>query len=182
MHDPTVSRVGRRQIHLLLFCTTCWLSGAEKEQDAGKLCAFHPPADCNRSWLYWYGGCGKSTYTHHWLHCGGSWNAVTASGVFACFFFPSSLQPHKCSLHQPGASCYRCVNRLSRKCLDKRREVVEHWHTSKTGRRKLGLVSMAHRGRRWSVEGFLQMKPLEMAVMERSTEGKKERLSVGQKA
>lgn len=47
---------------------------------------------------------------------------------------------------------------------------------------KLRLAGVAHRGRRWNVEGFLGMKPLEMVVIEGSIEGKRERPSVGQKA
>lgn len=100
--------------------------------------------------------------------------------TFSSFFSPTTT--YQCIPHQPGVSCYLCLNRLSRKCLDKRRELVEHWHTSKRGRRKLRLASVAHRGRpdeRWSVEGFLRMKPLEMAVIERSIEGKRGREALG---
>ncbi|XP_041834127.1 piggyBac transposable element-derived protein 3-like [Melanotaenia boesemani] len=54
---------------------------------------------------------------------------------------------------------------LSQKCLDKRRQHVEHWHTSKRSCRKLRLVSVDQWGGRWSNEGFLQKKLLEMLTL-----------------
>lgn len=66
-------------------------------------------------------------------------------------------------------------------CLDKRREHVEQWYTSKRSCRKLGLASMNQWGRRWSTEGFLQMKLLEMVAIEGSVEGMRARPTVGQK-
>lgn len=86
------------------------------------------------------------------------------------------------SLHWCDMSCYLCLPQLSQKCLDKRRQHVEHWHTSKRICRKLGLASKALWGGRWRIEGFLQEKLLEMVLIERSMEGVRARPSAVQKA
>lgn len=97
------------------------------------------------------------------------------------FLLIPSKTTYERSLLQPCMSCYLCQNLLSQKCLDKRREHVEQWYTSKRSCRKHGLASMNQWGRRWSTESFLQMKLLEMVVIEGSVEGMRARPTVGQK-
>lgn len=145
-----------------------------------KLCAFKSLLN---SWLYSSRGFGRNTHPHWWFSCGGLWVAVTANMIFSLSFsFLCITSTMGRSLHQCDVGCYLCLPQLSQKCLDKRRQHVEHWHTSKKSCRKLGLASKALWGGRWRFEGFLQEKLLEMVLIERSIEGVRARPSVVQKA
>lgn len=86
-------------------------------------------------------------------------------GPFCSFFTFLSTTSLARSLPKRNVSCYLCLHQLARRCLDKRRRRVEHWHTSKKSCGKLGLASRAQWGTRWSVEGFVQEKLLKKVLI-----------------
>lgn len=143
----------------------------------------HAFKSLHNSCLYSYRGSGKNLYSHRWFSCGGLWLAVTANMVFPWAFLLYLSHP-QWEVVSTGViwGCYLCLPQLSQKCLDKRRQHVEHWHTSKRSCRKLGLASKALWGGWWGIEGFLQEKLLEMVLIERSMEGVWARPSAVQKA
>lgn len=136
MHGPTLSRVGRRQIHLLLLSMERGARGGVRIQKSCVL--FTPPplqsakgVDC------------VDTVAPLWriMQCCHSWWGFSL--VFSSVFFFSP--------HQPGASRYLRPDQLSPKRLEQKEGAC--WtsaHIKGRQRKTRGPASTAHRGGRWS--------------------------------